>query len=79
MASYYSDNSCFLHKNSISSLKTFLDLFNYFKTTKNRFAEAEISEIIDLNHYKLERNYLKARPILKQRFAKPFIFLHCLN
>jgi hypothetical protein len=75
----YNVNSLFIHKKSLSTLRDYLKLYGYFNKTHERYAEAEVSEIVDLNKYTLQRNYLKARSLVKKRFDKPFVFLHCLN
>jgi len=36
-------------------------------------------EIIDLNKFKLVKNPIKLKNILRQRELKPFVFLNCKN
>lgn len=54
-------------------------LVYYFEQLNKRYAEAYVSEIINLNNYQIERNQLKSIQILRKRFEKSFIFLVCLN
>ena len=79
MASYYIDHSLFRYKNSISSPILVQYLHDFFEELRLKKAEARVSEIIDLNKYKIERNMLKSSSLLSKRFDIPFKFLHCLN
>ena len=79
MASCFIEHSNFRYKNSISSQSLVQHLHDLFHELKSNKAEADVSEIIDLNKYKIERNFLKSGTLLSRRFDKSFIFLHCLN
>lgn len=79
MASCFIEHSIFRYKNSISSQQLVIHLDVLFKRIICNKLEAEVSEIIDLNKYKTERNRIKSSSLLTRRFDKPFIFLHCLN
>jgi hypothetical protein len=69
----YSFNGTYCSENDMMSLSLF------FENLTLKFAQCEVSELIDLNNYKIKRDTQKIKSLLKGRQEKPFMFINCLN
>lgn len=69
----YSTDGTFLQYEHINSLTIF------FKTTIKACKQAEVSELINLNNYKIKRDINNIKSMLITKKDKPFVFISCLN
>lgn len=51
----------------------------YLSKVQSSMAQADCSELIDLQKYRIYRNPSRIRHVLKAKDTEPFVFVNCLN
>ncbi len=69
----YSFNGTYCSENDMISLSLF------FENLILKYAQCGVSELIDLNNYKIKRDPIKIKSLLIIKHEKPFLFINCLN
>jgi len=79
MARPQKNDILFSFNGTYCSQQDMLVLSWYFESLKSRCAQADVSELIDLNKSRIRRDGLRIKASLKSRQPKPFEFIACLN
>lgn len=79
MAAQRYKNNLFSYSGLLASNTEIERISRYFNGVHASIAQADYSEIIDLQKYRIHRNPVRIKRMLKAKEEIPFVFVTCLN